>query len=381
MLCLLAGVAAADEPIVAYAKDVRHALAGWDVRRVIDERDHRDLGPWILRLRITVGADGALRDVTVTQATQLPAFDAEALRVLRAARLPPPPPELVDATMGTFSFPWAFVTPGWSPPEYTGDDGVRARGTRGWEVESSVDVERRTTALAGSAAVASDASYQRTTLTLAASRSIRRGTLELSVPITAIRYREPATGMAADASGFGDAELHLHSGFHYHRWYVDEGAGVSLPTGKTVGDPVAGQIVPAVVQLGTGTFDPLFAGCAGVHLGDANVMLCNQLHLVLYAGSTGYRAPTTRTYRLLGSTSLLCRHASVHAGLLYELRGSGPADGHDELFAEASVWGLVYRGLAVRATLDVPLYERVDGTQLADTVRVMAALSYDFDRR
>jgi hypothetical protein len=44
------------------------------------------------------------------------------------------------------------------------------------------------------------------------------------------------------------------------------------------------------------------------------------------------------------------------------------------------VWALIYRGLAARATVEVPIYETVDGTQLADSIRAMFALSYDLDR-
>jgi hypothetical protein len=37
------------------------------------------------------------------------------------------------------------------------------------------------------------------------------------------------------------------------------------------------------------------------------------------------------------------------------------------------------RGLSLRSTIELPMDETVHGMQLADTLRVMAGLSYDFD--
>ena len=137
VVCACVRVALADP----FIDEVRHSFAGWRARAAADAaRDPRDLGPWAVRVRITLAADGTLRDVVVVQPSRLPAYDDAALATVRAAVFPPPPPERVDPETGTYSFPWGFVWSGWSPPLVDGDDMLDARDTHGWLVESSVDV-------------------------------------------------------------------------------------------------------------------------------------------------------------------------------------------------------------------------------------------------
>jgi len=142
------------------------------------------------------------------------------------------------------------------PPPYTGDALVRTPYTRSWAVGSSLDLERRTTALSGTSGISERASYDRTTVTVTASHDVGSlGLLEIQVPVGAIRYREPATGTTADASGLGDVALHLHRARHGGRWSSGYFLGIQVPTGRTAAMPVAGEMLPTVVQLGSGTVD------------------------------------------------------------------------------------------------------------------------------
>lgn len=277
-----------------------------------------------------------------------------------------------------------------SPPRYTGDPLVRAPHTRSWEVGSSIDLERRTTVRRGTSSMPAEASYDRTNLTVMASLDVGRlGLLELQVPISTLRFREPATGARRDDAGLGDTSLHLHryrprgSG----RWSSGFFLGLRIPTGGTAATPVVGQMLPTVVQRGTGTLDPEFGACLHLQLGDIALGACDHGKISLYSASNGYRESYEFHARLLAAMPLFGGHASAQAGLLYERRSEAhlhgealPSTGHRQVFAEASVWLRVVRGLSLRSTVELPVVQSVQGTQLTDTLRIMAGLSYDFDR-
>lgn len=348
------------------------------------------LGPWLTRLRVTVTASGAVHDATIESSSGLAPFDDEAVRAFRAIQpFPAPPPELLDAATSTFTFPFSVYSPGWSPPRYAGDALLRTPQTADWEIASSFDLQRRTNPLSGSVSIGGDATYQRIAVTATASRYVRRvGLVELQFPFETIRYREPSSSSSADLTGFGDALLHLHRFSRYHAWFGSYFVGTEVPTGKTEAMPLVGQTLPAIVQLGSGTFNPDVGACFGRWLNKStSMLLCDHTRLVVYANSDGHRDPWVTDARLIASKNLFCRQASLQAGLFYERRGTvqwtgraNPVDGHQELFAEASLWFVFFRGLAARSTVELPVYEAVDGMQVADTIRVMGSISYDFDR-
>jgi hypothetical protein len=274
------------------------------------------------------------------------------------------------------------------PPKFAGDPLMRAPQTESWEVGSSLDLERRTTARSGSDDAPAHGSYDRTTLTITASHQLGVGLVELQLPISTIRFREPASSTAADVGGLGDASLHFHRERHGRRWSSRYFVGLRLPTGATAAMPVVGEALPTVVQLGAGTFDPEFGACTELALGEATALAaCDHGRIALYANGHGFRDGYAFHARLLLTTAFAERRASAHIGVLYETTSAAELDGHDlastghhELFAEASLWFVVVRGLSLRSTVELPLYEHVSGMQLADTVRVMAGVSYDFAR-
>lgn len=400
LVCWRAGICAAQPPggdspsrsSSAYTTEVRRALDGaW---RLDDIRAHLhggSLGPWKVELRISVSADGTVRDVIVESASGLPPFDDAAVRAVRALQpFPAPPAELVDPVSSVFAFPFTLVYPGWEPPQYTGDPLVRSPQTRSWELGSSLDLEQRTTALRGSTSIPQGARYDRATATLTASHYLAAiGMLEVQVPAGTIRYREPSIGTSANVSGLGDVSLHLHRFRRSARWSSGYFIGLRVPTGETAAMPLVGQAIPTVVQMGSGTFDPEFGACLNLQLSDlAALGACDHGQVPLYTNAHDYRDGLEFHGRLFVAASLFARRVSAQAGLLYEHQGVArwmgqdlPSTGHDELFAEASLWLLVFRGLSLRSTIELPAYESVTGTQLADTLRVMVGLSYDFDRR
>jgi TonB family protein len=377
----------------AYAADVRRAMAGtWRPDDVFRAGHHgSSLGPWTVRLRVAVSAEGAVRDVAVEASSGLRPFDEEAVRATRALQpFPPPPGELVDPGSATAVFPLTLVHAGWQPPRFAGDPLVRTPQTRTWEIGTSVDLERRATARQGSREIAARASFDRTTLTLTAARDLGAfGMLELQLPIATLRYREPATGVRRDVSGMADASLHYHRTRQRSWWSTHLFFGLRLPTGATAATPVTGEALPTVVQLGSGTLDPEFGACTHLKLGGTTALVaCDHGRIALYANSHGYREGYEFHARLLVTQALAGGRISSQLGVLHETRSAAHAHGEAlastarrTFFAEASVWLLLYRGLALRSTLELPVHASVRGTQLADTLRVMAGLSYDFDRR
>jgi TonB family protein len=398
-LCWRAWICAA-QPAAGTQPPGTHGDYLADVRRTLDDawkpgersRAHlrgRSHGPSTARLQISIAADGALREVIVESSSGLPPFDDAAVRAVRTIqRFPAPPGELLDPASAVFSFPFTFHAPGWQLPQYAGDALVRTPHTQSWEVGSSVDLQRRATALSGRAAIPARASYDRTTLTVTASHQIDAiGLIELQVPVAAIRYREPAAGASTEVSGLGDVALHFHRFRRSGRWSSGFFVGVRIPTGATAAMPLVGQALPTVVQLGSGTLDPEFGGCLNLQLNArTSLSACDHGSAALYTNAHDYRDPYVFQARLFLAMPFLDRHVSAQAGLLYEAQGIArwqgqelASSGHRELFAEASIWLSLRRGLSLRSTIELPMDETVHGMQLADTLRVMAGLSYDFD--
>ena len=275
-------------------------------------------------------------------------------------------------------------------PQYAGDALVRTPSTQGWEVGSSVDLERRDTARSGTTEIPTQARYDRTTVTVTAAHQLGAiGLLELQVPVATIHYREPTTGTATDASGLGDVSLHFHRERHGGRWSSGFFVGLRLPTGKAAAMPLAGQVLPTVVQLGSGTLDPEFGGCVHLNLGAVgSLSACDHGSIALYTNAHDYRDPYAFQARLFLARPFGDRRVSAQAGLLYEAQGTArwqgqalASTGHHELFAEASLWLALVHGLSLRTTIELPVQATVQGMQLADTLRMMAGLSYDFDGR
>ena len=389
---LCCGVAAAERPpeAITYVTALRHELGTvWRPLPIVRAQiDAGELGDWVTVISVTVTADGTLREVHVTSSSGLPAFDDEVLRTFRAVHYPVAPPVLLDAN-GLLEFPWTMQSQGPRPPEYIGDPLGRTPATGNWAVGTSFDLDRHGHALNGGTSIATTASYQRSTFDLMASYAFAgRWLVELNLPISSIHYRDPASSADTTISGLGDATLHLHHATWFRGWFGNAFLGVELPTGPTRAMPIAGTALPTVVQLGSGTFNLDGGTCANVRLTTAgSIGACDHWRLVFYESSHGYRDPFLVDARLFVSWSLFDRRASIRGGLLFDSNGGSSVNGtrladtgYNALLAEASIWVTLYRNWSLRSTFELPLVERVTGTQLADSFRLSAGLVYDFDR-
>jgi TonB family protein len=396
--CALAIGSVAHAQPVTDADAYRAALAtafgeAWSPRDAVAGGDTgRDLGPFRVQLHVVISADGHVVDVTVRRSSGYAFFDDAAVVAVTLARPLVPPPQLLGSDH-TLAINWWLGAPGWETPHYAGDALAATPVSPRGEAGAAFEVDSRTRALAGASTVARDgASYTRTALTATAQWTIHHlGILELAVPYTTVRYREPSSATTADLSGLGDISLHAHGWYRWPRFRVDGYAGFQLPTGATATPPILGRALPAIVELGSGRLR-IDYGLCGAFVSRVVVGLCESYADNL-GGTDNFAEPAVSDTRLYAALPVLCRHAQLFAAALYEHRDSAAfsIDSQagtvtttvgrvDELFGELGAWAVIYRGLAVRATVELPVYENVGGAQLADTIRALGSLSYDFDR-
>lgn len=79
-------------------------------------------------------------------------------------------------------------------------------------------------------------------------------TLSVLVPRVEIHQRVISTSSRLDLQGLGDVTVYGEYGSADFRWLV----GLSLPTGDEAESPAPGLVPPSLLQLGTGTIDPIF---------------------------------------------------------------------------------------------------------------------------
>jgi len=78
-------------------------------------------------------------------------------------------------------------------------------------------------------------------------------TMSVLVPRVEIQKRTRATGDLLNLQGLGDAVVYAEYGENDLRWLM----GLKLPTGDEAEAPAPGLVPPSLLQLGTGTIDPL----------------------------------------------------------------------------------------------------------------------------
>lgn len=78
-------------------------------------------------------------------------------------------------------------------------------------------------------------------------------TVSVLIPRVEIHKRTISTGSRTDLQGLGDVTVYGEYGSADLRWLV----GLSLPTGDEAESPAPGVVPPSLLQLGTGTLDPI----------------------------------------------------------------------------------------------------------------------------
>jgi hypothetical protein len=190
--------------------------------------------------------------------------------------------------------------------------------------------------------------------------------LNLLLPYTLLKHHEP--GKDLKLQGLGDVSL-------YARWRPWRGrlaviAGLSLPTGESAAGFVPGVTPPSLLQLGSGSYDPLLGFEYQVTKGP--VILMHQTSMRLSGGTSpaGLKAgPIGHSFTRVGADRSSWFMPSL--GLEAVFRGRDQLDGTSIANTGASFWFLVPEvavrvspGVRIFARANLPLYRNVVQTQL-----------------
>lgn len=200
-------------------------------------------------------------------------------------------------------------------------------------------------------------------------------------------------------SGMGDASL-----FAYYTIYQDEpvrptlrfsGAlGIKTPTGKNDEKDKDNQLYHAMMQAGTGSWDPLFMLNGMIFL-DPVWLQANIFYQLATKGDSGYEfgdqlsADITARYQLFKYANIGFEVNSVYTGM--DKDHDGRFSTEDDLLSDTSNTGLfgiyITPGVQVKipntgGSLEIkyqqPVYQKVNGTQQVVDWRVYASLTWNF---
>jgi hypothetical protein len=186
-------------------------------------------------------------------------------------------------------------------------------------------------------------------------------------------------------NGLGDVEIGgTYDLIRSLRWIGVIGLGAALPTGDTTAQPIAGSVVPTPLQLGTGTFDPMFLALAAYRpTRELDIHMSANGRAVLYANGFRYQAAsvfsaTTGTqYRIFGgrlapALDLELAHTTRTSVQSVEI----PNTGRDVFYVAPRVRVQLFAGLYAEASLRLPVFQSVNETQFGETVEASFRLAY-----
>ena len=119
-----------------------------------------------------------------------------------------------------------------------------------WMKQDSAGVNRGSVRLPGKPDART--SFEQTNLILRGPVS-ENWTLSVLIPRVEIHQRVISTSSRLDLQGLGDVTVYGEYGSADLRWLL----GLSLPTGDEAESPGPGLVPPSLLQLGTGTIDPI----------------------------------------------------------------------------------------------------------------------------
>ena len=204
-----------------------------------------------------------------------------------------------------------------------------------------------------------------------------------------VGYRDPTTGAPVTSQqagiharderlhGLGDPSINVHGARELGALRFHARLGTTLPLGSTEEDPfLLGQIGQEHqhVQFGTGTLIPFLAVEAQRSLGPVTAAAWGIAQLSLYDNDHGFRAGDRYSGGLNASSALGTKawtfgvSAAVHGETAETWQGVVPTDegnaGRVDVLAGGSVAWRPTQGVAVLASLEVPVYSHVSGPQV-----------------
>jgi len=236
----------------------------------------------------------------------------------------------------------------------------------------------------------------REVLVLGITHGLRRGTdLTLLAPFvrTDATFLSGVSSTETDQSEPGDISLTVRQRVHHELWERSAWAtsilgGVQLPTGSD-DERQGGVLLPPALQAGSGSFDP-FVGLASTLELD-RVRIDGSLFYLRptegaqdYEGGGVFSASLTAGYRAL-MTRYPGPTVGVKGGLRYRHEGRARIDGaslgssgREELSLQLGVTLHPSPGWDIVTTLEVPVYEDVNGSQLGVDYRLLLGVGWRF---
>ncbi len=213
----------------------------------------------------------------------------------------------------------------------------------------------------------------------------RRAFLRVRAPVHWKTFEETSPRIQVETSGLGDIEL--LGGWEPQpskRWRANLALGLALPTGEHVAQPFVGQAAPTALQLGSGTMDPLASAAAEYRASPqwsadaraaARVALMANMHD--YRPASIYELSTGGRWRALPRRLGIGLHATYSHVTKVQVDGTAaPNTGRDTIYLEPSLMATIRPGLGIEASARIPLYMRVNETQLAETALLAVRLMY-----
>ena len=202
-------------------------------------------------------------------------------------------------------------------------------------------------------------------------------------------------------SGPGDATV-----MGLYRLYTDReirprnavtlGLGVKTPTGSSTERSSDGRLIHAHMQAGTGSWDPL-ASLMYTKMVDSFLVSADATYQLATRNREGYKFgdslavtftgkyAVVREFNVLaGMTVLNVNKASDRNGAYYDPISNAslmddPANaGGESLWGSAGIQVLPFKKGMLDLKVQLPVWEKVNGTQLVSSYRILAGISYSF---
>jgi hypothetical protein len=168
------------------------------------------------------------------------------------------------------------------------------------------------------------------------------------------------------------------------KWAAMMGVGLAFPTGATSPQPIAGSLVPTPLQLGTGTFDPLFVAVGTFRpIPTVGVQAGFNARPVVYANSFGYQSASVYGASVGGEYRFLAGRLVPSLDLEYahtthtSVGGSEvPNTGRDVLYLTPRFRARIVQRFVMEVVLRIPVYQQVNLTQFGETIMAQLRFLY-----
>lgn len=227
-------------------------------------------------------------------------------------------------------------------------------------------------------------------------RPIEEIHFSLLVPRVEVQQRKSGSRVV-DLEGLGDVAFYLDWGpwrkketpkTYKNRLFDPKGlsflAGVEFPTGEDAEAPILGVTTPSLLQLGSGTFDPIMGLRYHGRRGGASVFYETSLLVPLGESDAGLNpGDALSTSTGAGYTFFQGATVSLSLDALFrgreELKGATIKNtGSSFLFLTPGISFQIYKTLSMDATVRLPVYRNVISTQLTPEELWSIGLSWRF---